>query len=114
MKAKPYAVKTLHLAVDGQSETDGSGLVSINALLVRESGTGSRFSPRNGGRVLRTCLKAYLHVEIHVSPCHRDTSNEKVLNSGWPQFAKRNIIFCLTKTSQNAKICHADRQPEGD
>ena len=25
-----------------------------------------------------------------------------------------NIIFGLTYTSQNAKICHADRQPEGD
>jgi hypothetical protein len=39
--------------ITGNPQVIGSsvGLVSINALLVRESGTGSRFSPRNGGRV---------------------------------------------------------------
>jgi hypothetical protein len=37
----------------GNREVIGSsvGLVTTNALLVRESGTRSRFSPRNGGRV---------------------------------------------------------------
>jgi hypothetical protein len=27
--------------------------------------------------------KAYLHVEIHVSPCRRDTSNHRILSSAW-------------------------------
>ena len=42
---------------DGQSGAYSSsvGLVPTNALLVRESGTGSRFSPRNGGCGIGSC-----------------------------------------------------------